>query len=104
MKWLLHHTKRVLRIAAGFVLLGVGLILMLPGVPGPGIVLVIAGLSILAIDFVWAHRLKTHLKNHADRVVAKMRGKTRKEPPADQTRSASLLPPGPPGKGEGADV
>ena len=41
---------------------------MLPGVPGPfrGPSL---GLGILAVDFVWAHRLKTHLKNRADKVV-----------------------------------
>lgn len=49
--------RKVLRITAGLVLLGVGLILALPGVPGPGIVLVIAGLALLAEHFQWARRL-----------------------------------------------
>ena len=81
MKGLVYHTKRVLRITSGFVLLAVGLILMLPGVPGPGIVLVVAGLSVLAVDFVWAHRLKTHLKDRFDKVLTKVRGKTKVNPP-----------------------
>jgi hypothetical protein len=78
-KWLIHHAKRVLRITSGILLLVVGLILMLPGVPGPGILLAIAGLSILAVDFAWAHRLKTHLKNRADKMVTRVR----REPPKD---------------------
>ncbi len=85
MKWLIHHTKRVLRITSGIVLLVVGLILMLPGVPGPGFVLVFLGLSILAVDFVWAHRLKTHLKDRAGKVVDKIRGRPKKDAPAEKT-------------------
>ena len=85
MKWFIHHAKRILRITAGLVLLVVGAVLMLPGVPGPGIVLVLFGLSILAVDFVWAHRLKTHLKKHADKVVDKIRGQPRKNASADKT-------------------
>jgi uncharacterized protein (TIGR02611 family) len=85
MKWLIHHTKRALRIASGTVLLVVGLIFMIPGIPGPGFPLVIVGLGILAVDFVWAHRLKTHLKDQADKVVAKIKGHSRKGTPAGKT-------------------
>ena len=85
MKWLIHHTKRALRITGGAVLLVAGLFFMIPGVPGPGFVLVILGLSILAVDFVWAHRLKTHLKDQADKVVAKIKGHSRKGTPAGKT-------------------
>lgn len=85
MNWLIHHTKRVLRITSGIVLCVVGLILMIPGVPGPGFVLVFLGLSILAVDFVWAHRLKTHLKAQADKVVDKVRGQPKKDAPAGKT-------------------
>jgi hypothetical protein len=85
MKWLIHHTKRVLRITSGVILLVVGLIFMIPGVPGPGFPLVIVGLSILAVDFVWAHRLKTHLKVQAGRVMDKVRGRPRKDAPAEKT-------------------
>jgi hypothetical protein len=85
MKWLIHHTKRVLRITSGILLLLVGLILTLPGVPGPGLLLVIAGLSILAVDFVWAHRLKTHLKDRAGKIVAKVRAKPSTDAPIEKT-------------------
>ena len=85
MKWLFHHTKRVLRITGGILLLLVGLFFMIPGVPGPGFVLVLLGLSILAVDFVWAHRLKTHLKDRSDNLVAKMKGRFKKDTPAGKT-------------------
>ncbi len=74
-KWIVEHGKRIARITAGVVLLIVGLVLMLPGVPGPGFVVVFAGISVLAVDFVWAHRLKTKMKETAGKVVDKVRGK-----------------------------
>ena len=82
MKWLLHHIQRVLRITAGFVLLLLGLIMMLPGIPGPGFLLILAGLGILAIDFVWAHRLRTYLKDRMDKLMASIRKKLRRGAPS----------------------
>ena len=81
MKWLIHHTKRVLRITGGILLLIAGLILMIPGIPGPGFLLIVLGLSILAVDYVWAHRLNTYLKSKADTVVSKVRKRFRKDGP-----------------------
>jgi tellurite resistance protein TerC len=75
MQGLIHHGKRVARIVSGVVVLIVGLVLAVPGVPGPGLLLVFIGLSILAVDFVWAHRLKTKLKDQAHQVIDKVRGK-----------------------------
>jgi membrane protein implicated in regulation of membrane protease activity len=77
--WILHHGKRIARITAGVALIIAGLFLMIPGIPGPGFIVVFAGLSILAIDFVWAHRLKIKMKETAGKVVDKVRGK-RAEP------------------------
>jgi uncharacterized protein (TIGR02611 family) len=82
MKWLIHHTKRVLRITGGILLLVVGLFFMIPGMPGPGFVLVLLGLSILAVDFVWAHRLKSHLKHQSDNLMAKLKRRFKKDTPA----------------------
>jgi uncharacterized protein (TIGR02611 family) len=81
MNWLIHHTKRVLRITGGILLLIVGLILMIPGMPGPGFLLIFLGLSILAVDYVWAHRLNTYLKGKAETVVGKVRRRFRKDGP-----------------------
>ncbi len=70
---LLHHGKRLLRITSGVIVVIVGLIMMIPGVPGPGLVVVFLGLSILAVDFVWAHRLRERMKDTARKVVDKVR-------------------------------
>jgi tellurite resistance protein TerC len=75
MKRLLEHTKRIIRITGGIVVIVVGIILSVPGVPGPGLIVVFIGLSILAVDFVWARRLKMKLKEQAGKVMDKVRGK-----------------------------
>lgn len=63
----LHHGKKVLRIASGAVLILVGLALSLPGIPGPGIAVVILGLSVLSTDFEFARRWMDKLKTTARR-------------------------------------
>ena len=75
MKRLIHHGKRVARVTAGVVVLLVGLIMAIPGVPGPGLIVMFIGLSILAVDFVWAHRLKTRIRDTAKNAMDRVRGK-----------------------------
>jgi uncharacterized protein (TIGR02611 family) len=41
--------------------------------PGPGIVVIIVGLAILATEFAWANRLLTRARDRAARVAAKLR-------------------------------
>ena len=48
--------KKGLRLTSGFGLLIVGAVLALPGVPGPGISLILLGLWILSGHFVWARK------------------------------------------------
>ena len=48
--------RRIIRIASGFLLILAGLLLSLPGVPGPGFVLVFLGLVLLSEHFHWAKR------------------------------------------------
>ena len=73
MSRLVHHTKRVLRITGGFLLLVLGLVMMIPGIPGPGFLLILLGLSILAVDYVWAHRLNVYLKEKGSDAMKKVR-------------------------------
>jgi tellurite resistance protein TerC len=84
MKQLIHHGKRMIRITGGIVVLLVGIVLSVPGVPGPGFVFIFLGLSILAIDFVWAHRLKTKLHDQAGKLFRKVRGQPKVEAPAEK--------------------
>jgi len=65
----INHGKRLVRLLAGGILVVLGLALSLPGVPGPGIAVVILGLSILSTDFEFARRLMTQLKGLARRAV-----------------------------------
>ena len=53
---------RACRIVGGIVVILVGLFLSLPGIPGPGIVVIVLGLGILSSEFDWAERLYTRLK------------------------------------------
>lgn len=48
----------------GAALLLVGLALMV--LPGPGILLIVAGLAVLATEYVWAQRLLVHAKGRAE--------------------------------------
>lgn len=53
-RFVLRHSVRASISAAGFVVLAVGLVLLVA--PGPGLVVIIAGLAILATQFSWAER------------------------------------------------
>ena len=60
--------KRVAATLAGAVLLAVGLALMV--LPGPGILLIVAGLAVLATEYVWARRLLVRARAQAEKVQA----------------------------------
>jgi len=58
--------RRYFRIALGFFLLGAGLIMAIPGVPGPGIAVIVLGLVILAEHYHWARRALDWAKRKAE--------------------------------------
>lgn len=53
-KPLVAHARRVAITVAGVVLVVLGAILSLPAVPGPGLLIMIAGLGVLATEYDWA--------------------------------------------------
>jgi len=55
---------RLGRSAAGFLLLLVGIILV--PLPGPGFLVIFAGLILLARDYAWAERLVDHARTRAE--------------------------------------
>ncbi len=63
--------RRIVRIALGFLVLLAGLVLALPGVPGPGFVLVLFGLVLLSEHFTWARRALDWAKARAERLKQK---------------------------------
>jgi len=63
----LHRTARRIAIGvAGFAVIVAGVVLSLPGIPGPGVLIVLAGLGILATEFEWAERWLERAKARFD--------------------------------------
>jgi Putative transmembrane protein (PGPGW) len=58
----LPHPARASRIALGIALLIIGGILALPLVPGPGVLVMFGGLTVLSSEFAWARRLRERLR------------------------------------------
>jgi hypothetical protein len=69
----LGHTVRAARVVAGGLLLAVGTVLAIPGVPGPGILLMVAGLGVLGGEFEWAERLNLRLRSSLHRLWGRSR-------------------------------
>jgi uncharacterized protein (TIGR02611 family) len=66
---------RVLRVVGGFALLAIGIALLV--LPGPGWLIIAAGLALLAAEFVWARwvldKLKAGGRKIAGRVTARQK-------------------------------
>jgi hypothetical protein len=72
-RFIKRNGKRVGVTIAGFALLIVGVALLV--LPGPGWVLIFAGLAILATEYVWAQRLLNAAKQKAEQAKNKVIGK-----------------------------
>jgi uncharacterized protein (TIGR02611 family) len=66
-----HPVRWVLTMVIGFVLLVLGLIMMVT--PGPGLVFIFFGLSILALEIAWARELHKQGMQGLERIVAKLK-------------------------------
>lgn len=67
-----YKTARKLVIGVvGFTVLGLGVALVV--LPGPAVVVVPLGLGILALEFAWARRWLTRLRDGSSRAVAHVR-------------------------------
>ncbi len=63
LRFVAHQSVRLSVAAAGFVVLAVGLVMLLT--PGPGLLVIIAGLAILAHEFAWAAKALDKAKSRA---------------------------------------
>ena len=62
----IQQGKRVFRIVFGFTLLAAGIVMIVT--PGPGWLVILGALGVLAAEFVWARRLLAHLKEQGQRI------------------------------------
>ncbi len=65
----IKQIKKMLIFLVGITILVFGIALLI--LPGPGILIIILGLTILAIEFVWAEALLIKLKGHAHKLKNK---------------------------------
>lgn len=76
--WLLEQTRRIVVLVVGLTLVSAGLVLLV--LPGPGLLLILLGLTVLALEFVWAKTMLTKVRAKADQAIAEVR---RRRPGAD---------------------
>lgn len=67
-----HPIRWGLTMVIGFVFLILGLIMMVT--PGPGLVFIFLGLSILALEIEWARELNKQGLQGLEKIVAKIKG------------------------------
>ena len=68
---MLQATIRIGRLIVGLVLMLGGAVLSVPGIPGPGFLLVIGGLALLGREFHWARRANEWLIAQGKRMVGR---------------------------------
>lgn len=61
-----EQVRRLFRIVGGFTLLLIGIVMLVT--PGPGWLVILLGLGLLAAEFVWARRLMDRIKREGDRM------------------------------------
>ena len=86
-----EQVRRIFRIIAGFTLLLVGLVMVFT--PGPGWLVILLGLGLLAAEFVWARRLMDRIKHESGRIKDTVLGKADSPKPVDRA-PATVEEPG----------
>src|SRR4029453_636788 len=71
--------QRVAIVVLGVLIVFAGILLSLPGVPGPGILTIIFGVGFLALEFDWAERLLERVILWGDRTAERAENATMKE-------------------------
>jgi uncharacterized protein (TIGR02611 family) len=66
-----HPVRWVIAVVLGFIFLVLGLIMMVT--PGPGLLFIFLGLSILALEIQWARELNKQGMQGLERIVARIK-------------------------------
>lgn len=71
MRDLTRGAKRIGVLVVGLALLVVGILMLV--LPGPGVLVTMAGLALLATEYEWARRLLARVRQHARRITDQVR-------------------------------
>jgi hypothetical protein len=77
--WIGRNGKRIGVTVAGFAIILAGLAMLV--LPGPGLLVIVAGLAVLATEYVWAQRALDTAKQKAKAAANKARGTIRRKRP-----------------------
>ena len=77
-----RHGKRIAVTVVGGAVVVAGVLLSLPLVPGPGLLIALAGLAILATEYEWARRLLVRARSFTRRTFDRARGRPAGDPAA----------------------
>ncbi|HEY3022959.1 MAG TPA: PGPGW domain-containing protein [Actinomycetota bacterium] len=86
LRFIARSGKRIAVTVVGFVLLLVGIVMLVT--PGPGILLIIAGLAVLATEYVWAERLLNLAKHKAGQARDTITRRSRSGPDENEGESS----------------
>ncbi len=75
-RWIGRNSKRAAITVVGFALILAGIVLL--ALPGPGWLVIILGLAVLATEYVWAERALNLAKKKAKAAASKARAKMRR--------------------------
>jgi uncharacterized protein (TIGR02611 family) len=85
--WIGRNAKRITVTVVGFALILLGLAMLV--LPGPGLLVIIAGLAVLATQYAWAERALDTAKRKAKAAAAKARRKMRRDKRREERREPS---------------
>jgi uncharacterized protein (TIGR02611 family) len=74
LRWFTRNLKRLVVLVLGVTVLAAGVLMLV--LPGPGVLIIIAGLAILATEFVWAERAMNATLARASKVSGAVTGNT----------------------------
>jgi uncharacterized protein (TIGR02611 family) len=80
-----EQVRRLSRIIGGFTLLLIGVVMLIT--PGPGWLVILLGLGLLAAEFVWARRLMDRIKLEGQRVRGAIWRPAKNAPAKDRAES-----------------
>lgn len=62
-RWIAANAKRLMVLVLGMAILGSGLAMLV--LPGPGVLVIVVGLAVLATEFAWAERMLDRTRSQA---------------------------------------
>lgn len=84
MNSVVRHTKKVIVTVVGLTIVAAGLAMLV--LPGPGWIAIVAGLALLATEYVWARRLLEKAKEQASKGAKAINsGLRRKKAPSESS-------------------